>query len=743
MVQTLTDLRSARGPFPAVAWLGRPAVPALQIASALDHVRRAPTILEGMRLRSELLRVTLAATADGVSASRLLDPIRDAIFDEFDTVTGLAAVHALALLPGTAVDKELADLLFDGAPGFEEHGAWAASHRSPTPWLIDTLSGTLTRGGIAGMHAQSALAHWAAAGGDVVLAALERRLASAGTEAARRHIIETIGLVPGSSASLCLVRVARDRREADSVRTTAIAAFTERSGARVPREILALAQESSPVGASVRTVRARRLLRQRGVRRHHDRSLGIKVAQVHLGSVLDDSMSQAGSGDTGGVATLLSRLGSHLAAQSRIAEVITIGRAADPASAVSSSSTGNHHFEHVSLEDGEGTTFTSTWPSLVAAQRGIRSALLANGVPDVMHLRMADPGSLAAALVAEDLRIPTVFTLAPDPHGPIADAEHRGTLDRRNFAPEDARGALWFRAELVARLASQARGVALFPRPGMSERLRDLVGIDIATGPPRYTVVPEGVDTHAADDAAEMVASGGEPSAVLNDLDAAIASLPAPRHGLPLVVTVGRMHEIKGMARVVAAFAADEALSERANLVIVGGELARPYPAEAAELARIEAILGETPKLADRVVLLGHRPNGDVSLLLAAAQAGWGERIASRGAYVCGSHKEEFGLAIVEAMAAGLPVVAPRNGGPATYVEPGLTGALVDTADPVHIATGLHAALTMASDAKTAIRTRAVVDDRYTLDRMARTLAAVYRVASGATTLSLSVGHAA
>ena len=156
-----------------------------------------------------------------------------------------------------------------------------------------------------------------------------------------------------------------------------------------------------------------RRLDRRGPRRTHDRSLGIRVAQVHLGSVLDDSMSQAGSGDTGGVATLLSRLGGSLAAQSRIAEVITIGRAAAPGDDSRSPTAGKHRFEQVPLQAGEGTSFIAPWPALVAAQRGIRSAVLANGLPDVMHLRMADPGSLAAALVAQELGIPTVFTLAP------------------------------------------------------------------------------------------------------------------------------------------------------------------------------------------------------------------------------------------------------------------------------------------------------------------------------------------
>ena len=193
------------------------------------------------------------------------------------------------------------------------------------------------------------------------------------------------------------------------------------------------------------------------------------------------------------------------------------------------------------------------------------------------------------------------------------------------------------------------------------------------------------------------------------------------------------------MARVVEAFVADRHLSGRANLVMVGGDLAYPSTVEAAELGRIRAIIDRHPGASDGVVLLGHRPNGEVSRVLAVARAGWGTDIAPGGAYVCGSLKEEFGLAIVEAMAAGLPVVAPRTGGPATYVEDGLSGVLVDTTDPSAIASGMRACLALAARPETALLTRQIVESRFTLARMAQALAAVYRIAVGAHALSLPV----
>ena len=271
--------------------------------------------------------------------------------------------------------------------------------------------------------------------------------------------------------------------------------------------------------------------------------------------------------------------------------------------------------------------------------------------------------------------------------------------------------------------------------------------MEIGTDSLRHTVVAEGIDLVRSDRAAQSVGDTVDMPSVVGDLQRAISQLPVARHGLPLVVSVGRMHQVKGMARLVKAFATDETLADQANLVIIGGQLEQPTASEAAELTRIGALFDAFPGLAHKVVLMGHRPNDEVSLLLAVAQAGWGSLIGAHGAYACGSAKEEFGLAIIEAMAAGLPVVAPRNGGPPTYVADGRTGWLVDTTDVAALASAIRASLRLAEDPETARRTRDVVEKRFTLDRMARTLAAVYRSTAARSTRTLPgdarVGRAA
>jgi len=222
------------------------------------------------------------------------------------------------------------------------------------------------------------------------------------------------------------------------------------------------------------------------------------------------------------------------------------------------------------------------------------------------------------------------------------------------------------------------------------------------------------------------------PPGVLADLRAGVSALGPSRLGLPVAVSVGRLLDVKGMARIAEAFATDPGLRQRANLVIVGGDLDDPSPAERIEIDRIEATLVAHPELAESLVMLGHRPHDDVMRVLAVARHGLGSEIAPGGAYVCGSRKEEFGLAIVEALATGLPVVAPRVGGPASYVQDGTTGCLVDTLDQGALIAGIAGALDLADLPGRARRAELLVEERFTIRAMADALVPIYAAAGWA-----------
>ncbi len=239
----------------------------MAVASALERVRHAPTILDAMRRRTDVIRTTHQALHDGARASDVLDPILDAIASASDTVTALTAIHALARVPGAAAQNALSEIILDAGTGFGEHAVWASRHRGADPYLITLVARAAMRGGIIALHAQRAMAHWAGDEPLVVIAAQERLLDETEPDRARAHLIETIGLLPGRAARMTLQRVACDTNEGDLARSSAIAAFAERAQERLPQAIGALARESGRLGEAVRSVRAHRRLIRRGLRR--------------------------------------------------------------------------------------------------------------------------------------------------------------------------------------------------------------------------------------------------------------------------------------------------------------------------------------------------------------------------------------------------------------------------------------------------------------------------------------------
>lgn len=137
----------------------------------------------------------------------------------------------------------------------------------------------------------------------------------------------------------------------------------------------------------------------------------------------------------------------------------------------------------------------------------------------------------------------------------------------------------------------------------------------------------------------------------------------------PIVISVGRLAVVKGYFDLLEAFAVVQKQVPDAFLAIVGG--GRLHEALAQQ---IEALA-----LTHNVRLLGLR--SDVPRLLAASDL-----------YVCSSHWEGLPLSILEAMMAGLPIVATEVGDIPRVVVEG-TGKLVPPLAPLLLANGLHALL--------------------------------------------------
>ena len=580
-------------------------------------------------------------------------------------------------------------------------------------------------GGFSGMLAQRTLARWAVAAPQQVALAIEGALAEAAGPAVRSRLVETLGLVPGPIAGRALLQLAVDPGEHPTVRLTAVAALGDRPA---DAAAVALVRHLSTADGDLGTV-ARLAAIDLGIDAvERDRTpSGLTVAQLFLHADIDRDLSRAGAGDNGGVATLLVRLGDALAAEPGVGQVLTISRGTARAALDALTPAEGHLLTPVPLLT-EAVSAAQAWPSRVAAERGIRRVLRTHRA-DVLHLRMAEVGSLAAAEVARELGIPVVFTLAPDPHAVIHALDMTGGLHRGNFGTEDEREHYWFRARLVQRLAEDSAHIVLFPRPELQHDMRELLGLDVAGQPGRFTVVPEGVDLRVSAAAAAELERPGLPGPALAELDALVATLPEHRRQLPLVISVGRLHRVKGMATLVEAWAGDAELAERCNLLIVGGDLADPSPDEREQLDRIAEVLSRFPAAAEGLLMPGHRPNDVVAVWLAAARAGRAGGIGPAGVYVCSSLKEEFGLALLEALASGLVVVGPAAGGPATYIDDGVTGVLVDTRRPDEVARGMRAAFDLATapgQEERMDRALQRISADFTVQAMADRLSAIY-----------------
>lgn len=130
-----------------------------------------------------------------------------------------------------------------------------------------------------------------------------------------------------------------------------------------------------------------------------------------------------------------------------------------------------------------------------------------------------------------------------------------------------------------------------------------------------------------------------------------------------ILAYVGRFTAVKRLDRLIDAFAKASARARGpVSLVLIGGH---PGEWEGDHPDEVARKLG-----AERVFLAGWYAHEELPDLFAASDA-----------VVLASEREQFGQVLVEGMACGLPVIAPRLLGPALIVEDGRTGWLAEPDD--------------------------------------------------------------
>jgi glycosyltransferase involved in cell wall biosynthesis len=102
--------------------------------------------------------------------------------------------------------------------------------------------------------------------------------------------------------------------------------------------------------------------------------------------------------------------------------------------------------------------------------------------------------------------------------------------------------------------------------------------------------------------------------------------------------------------------------------------------------------------------------------------------LSSLTLFVSAARSEPFGLAIVEAMAAGLPVVAAASEGAVEIIQDGFSGKLVRIDDPEALAQAINDLLADPLErSRLGRNAQLTARERYSLARMANDTVQIYR----------------
>jgi D-inositol-3-phosphate glycosyltransferase len=410
------------------------------------------------------------------------------------------------------------------------------------------------------------------------------------------------------------------------------------------------------------------------------------MSRIAILSLHTSPLAQPGTGDGGGMNVYVRELAAALARSGHRCDVFT--RAEDPHlpdELVVEPGFVVHHVtagprEKLPKEQLEGFVPAFTDKVLTAMTTGSGAPISEDlgGPYDVIHANYWLSG-LAGHVIKHELDVPLVSTFH--------------TLDRvkAEAMPDEVVADLSGRRSAAEALVIGCSDSVLASCAVEADQLVELYGADRA----RIAVIPPGVD-HA------FFGPG--------DRSQARRALGLDREG-PLLLFVGRIQPLKGSHLAVSALEELRARGLDAALVIVGGPSGSLGEATLADLHEMV----RARRLEDHVLFRPPQPHELLSSYYRAADA-----------TICPSRSESFGLVALESLACGTPVVASAVGGLTTLVHDGLTGSLIDSAEPSLYAKAIEAIV--SSPARAARYSSAAVLDarRYTWSASARELGELF-----------------
>jgi len=283
--------------------------------------------------------------------------------------------------------------------------------------------------------------------------------------------------------------------------------------------------------------------------------------------------------------------------------------------------------------------------------------------PDAFTAHYAD-GGLVGALLKRRTDIPFTFT------GHSLGAQK---MDKLGVTPDNLEAfdrRYHFRQRLLAERVAMNRAGVIITSTRQERREQyahpAYAGAVDVTDDRRFRIIPPGVNLaiFAADVRNEQEA------ATHAHIEAMITrDLPPERRDLPLILASSRLDAKKNHIGLLKAFARSSALQARANLAIAVRGAEKPF----LQLDRFtpdeQAVLRACKEILDQNQLWGKITTFSLNSQQALAAA-YRYLTRRRSIFCLPALYEPFGLAPLEAMAAGLPVVVTRNGGPSDLFSP-------------------------------------------------------------------------
>lgn len=197
---------------------------------------------------------------------------------------------------------------------------------------------------------------------------------------------------------------------------------------------------------------------------------------------------------------------------------------------------------------------------------------------------------------------------------------------------------------------------------------------------------------------------------IYNGIDVAdwdAASLPAKPAGAPVITTVGNIRRVKGHDVFIKAAASIVAQFPQVTFNIAGDVLESDYFAE------LQSLTGHL-NLSNHFHFVG-------------GVANLREYLSTADIFVLPSRSEGFSNAIVEAMAASLPVVATNVGGNAEAVTDGISGLIVPPDDPTALAAAITRLLSDPDKAREmGAAGKKLASEKFTTDAMMHQITLAY-----------------